>query len=266
MIRELNSPRPNATARILQVWCSELLARECRLVHAMTLRNTNLSFKGGGPRTDALRNRRALCHALELPFETLTVPQQVHGCEVVPVDDVLAGSGRESSADALAHVDGLYTCRARHPLLCLSADCPVIVLFDPDTPAVGVAHAGWRGTLAGIAVRLAQAMTADFGSQPARMLAAVAPSAGPCCYEVREDVLRIARTRRDGANRYLRREAGRTYLDLWSANVEQLNHAGVPPERIDVARICTICDSRFCSYRRDGRNTCHAGVIAALRC
>ncbi|MFH0981555.1 MAG: polyphenol oxidase family protein [Planctomycetota bacterium] len=268
MIRKVQL-RPSAPglarASAIEVWSSDLLAGERRFVQAMTLRNMNMSLIGGGARAEAIQNRRALCDALELPFDRLTVAQQVHGCEVVPVDGALAGAGRESGAEAVAYVDGLYTRHALHPLLGLSADCPIIVLFDPDTPAVGVAHAGWRGTFAGIATRLTHALINSFGSKPARLLAAISPSAGPCCYEVREDVLRIVRTRCNEPDRFLRHEARRTYLDLWSANVAQLQAAGIPLERIDVAGLCTICDPRFCSYRRDGRATAHAGLLAALR-
>jgi YfiH family protein len=267
MIRELKVALPSNAARAgsLAVWSSDLLDGERRLVHALTLREVNLSLSGGGPAARAVESRRALCHALALRFDRLTVAQQVHGCEVVAVDEALAGAGRAAQTDAVAYVDGLYTGAALLPLLGLSADCPLIVLFDPEAPAVGIAHAGWRGTLAGVVTRLAEAMIARCGVQPARLLAAVAPSAGPCCYEVREDVLRVARTRWPDPERYLRREGGRTYLDLWSANVAQLTALGVLPERIDVAGICTICDPRFCSYRRDGPSTRHAGLLAALR-
>ena len=175
MIRELkpvSPPGAPARAGAIRVWSSDLFDKDGRLVHAMSMQGINLSLSSGGRRVRTVENRRALCRALDLPFAELTVAQQVHGCEVVPVDGALAGSGRESSTDAVAYVDGLFTRRPLSPLLGLTADCPILVLFDPATPAVGIAHAGWRGTLAGIATRLSQAMMMGFGSRPADLLAA----------------------------------------------------------------------------------------------
>jgi polyphenol oxidase len=268
MIRELHGTVPAGTpagAGVWRVWMSDLLAEQPGLIHAMTLSDRNMSLTSGGPAAAAVEQRRGLCGVLGLPFEQLTVAQQVHGCEVVPVDDALAGRGRADHGEAIGYVDGLHTQAVRRPLLSLSADCPAVVVYDPDARAVGVAHAGWRGTFAGIAARLVEGLRARTGTPPQRLLAAIAPSAGPCCYEVQDDVLRIARTRWPDPEQWVRRSAGRAYLDLWSANAGQLQAAGVPAERIDVAGLCTICDGRFCSYRREGRSTRHAGLVAALR-
>ena len=263
MIRQLCAT-PESTGAIT-VWMSDLLSSEPRLGHAMTLSGTNMWLAGGGPLAEAVENRRALCRGLDVPFDNLTVCRQIHGAEVLPVDETLAGRGREAVADAIEHVDGLCARSQGQPLLGLTADCPLVVAFDPDTPAVGFAHAGWRGTLAGIAGRLIEVMRRSLSCTPKRMLAAIAPSAGPCCYEVGEDVLRIARARWRGVDRYIRRGTRSACLDLWSANVAQLTAAGMPIEQIDVAGICTICDQRFCSFRRQGRSTQHAGLIVSLR-
>ena len=246
------------------LWRSELLAGQPGLRHAMTMAGVNMSLTSGPDRTHAVALRKALCDGLGLSFEKLTVARQVHGCEVLPVEPEMVGAGRESAEDAVAHVDGLCTDQVDVPLLGLSADCPLVLLYDPEVPAVGIAHAGWRGAIAGIASRLVEQMQTSFRVRASRMWAAVAPSAGPCCYEVRIDVERVVRARWPDPKRYLHARDGRTYLDLWSINRDQLVACGVPFDQVDVAGMCTICDHRFCSFRRDGKATRFAGLVAGL--
>jgi YfiH family protein len=246
------------------LWSSELLAAQPGLRHAMTMAGTNISLTGGPDRAHAAAVRQALCEGLGLSFTGLTVARQVHGCEVLPVDRDMIGAGRETAEDAIPHVDGLCTDQAGVPLLGISADCPLVLLYDPGVPALGIAHAGWRGAVAGIASRLVAQMQMSFGARASRMWAAIAPSAGPCCYEIRMDVERVVRARWSDPGRYLLGREGRTVLDLWSLNRDQLVAGGVAPDHIDLAGVCTICDHRFCSYRREGGLTRFAGLLAGI--
>ena len=148
--------------------------------------------------------------------------------------------------------------------MALSADCPLILLFDPDRHALGVAHAGWRGTVACIAQRLVGQMQRRFASKPESLVAAITPCAGPDRYEVQADVVQVAAARFDDYQTFFPTRDGRTFFDLRSANVAQLQASGVRVDRIDASRICTISDDRFCSYRRDGSAGGHAALVAAL--
>lgn len=243
---------------------SGLLESHPGLVHAFTLRGFNLSRRAGPDAESAARRRRRLCDVLGLDFSRLTLPAQVHGDRVFEVDEDRIGAGRYKKTRSVPDADGLVTDRRGVALMALSADCPLILAFDPDRPAIGLAHAGWRGTVAGIAEHLVERMTESFDSRADALLVGIAPSAGPERYEVRDDVLRAAADHgRDYDSFFLRRD-GRVFMDLWSANVRQLCGAGVRPDRINVARICTITDERFYSYRRDGPSTGHAALIAAL--
>ena len=248
----------------MRLWRSELLASQTGLRHALTLAGANLSLSGGPDRAEVVTRRRDVCNGLGLSFEKLTAARQVHGCEVLPVDPDMIGAGRESADDSIPHVDGLCTNQVGIPLLGITADCPLVLAYDPGVPAVGFAHAGWRGSLAGIASRLTEQMQASFGARASRMSAAIFPSAGPCCYEVRIDVVRIARTRWSDPKRYLHQRDGHTYLDLWAVNRDQLVACGIPLNQIDVAGVCTICDRQFCSFRRDGKATRFAGLITGI--
>jgi YfiH family protein len=142
------------------------------------------------------------------------------------------------------------------------ADCVPLLIADVSSGQVGVAHAGWRGTAAGIALAAASALGDRDGQ-----VAAIGPSIGPCCYEVGKELRERFRdsgwTR--GADDWFERRGGRWHLDLWRANVDQLVKAGVPADSIHVSRLCTSCHPDwFPSYRRDGPGAGRiAGVIRA---
>ena len=152
-------------------------------------------------------------------------------------------------------VDVLVTTEPGLPLAISTADCVAITAYDPRARAVAVAHVGWRGTARGGATATVAALVAA-GGRPARMQVAIGPSIGPCCYEVDEPV--VARFReaypRDW-ERWMR--PGRPdhwMLDLWQANEDSLAGAGVLPESIENARLCTACHpDLFYSYRRGDR-------------
>ena len=173
--------------------------------------------------------------------------RQVHGNRVVE-----AAEAECESVEA----DGLITGEPGVALTCLSADCPLIMAVDPVGGAIGVAHASWRGTVKGIAGELVTAMQRRYGADPACMQAAICPSAGPCCYEVGEDVVEAATASfGDDGRVFLVRRDGRVHFDLWAANVAQLTRMGLGSHNIAVAEICTICDGRFYSVRREGPAT-----------
>lgn len=235
------------------------------LAHAVTTRPQNYAPHRGVERENAIRWRRRVCAILGVPFEALTSPEQVHGCEVlrIEVDDV--GRGRDGRASAVRFVDGLVTDRRHVPIILLSADCPLVCAYDPDRPAVGAVHASWRGTVAGAAENLIRQMQRGFGTDPGRLMTAITPSAGPCCYQVGDHVRRIARSRMNHSEAHLVERGGRTFFDLWGANRRQLIGAGVQPGRIEIAGRCTICDRRFWSHRRDGPDAGRFALFIALQ-
>jgi YfiH family protein len=241
------------------------LSAEARLVHAFTMKPWNLAPHRGQDRKRAVERRRAICEMLGVSFDRLTSPQQVHGAEILRVEKEDIGRGRLGRPEAVPFVDGLLTDRPGVPLILLSADCPLVLVFDSLHPAVGIVHASWLGTVAGITSRLVERMTTEFLSNPRTLRAAIAPSAGACCYEVGPEVRRIFRTRMADADQFFTPRGEKYLLDLHAANVAQLVAAGVPSHRIEVAGACTICDSRFWSHRRDGPDAGRNALIAALR-
>jgi polyphenol oxidase len=235
------------------------------LTHAVTTRPLNMACHCGPQAERAVERRRGVCEAIGVPFERLTCAEQVHGADVAVVNDTLAGSGREGRSSSVAGVDGLATDRPGVGLMVLSADCPLVLAFDPRRSAVGVAHASWRGTVRRMAQRLVECMVREFGCVPADLWAAIGPSAGPQAYVVGDEVVRCAAESLAGHQRYFHEVASGVTFDLWAANRDLLIDAGVRADQVELAGLCTIQDDRFFSYRREGATTGRFALVAGLR-
>lgn len=161
-------------------------------------------------------------------------------------------------------MDVLATSTRGAPLAIFTADCLALTLWDPEAGVLVLAHVGWRGTVKGAAqaaVRAAEGL----GARAGRMVGAVSPSIGPCCYEVDEPVIAaLAEAYPALWERWFApARAGRRMLDLWRANETLLAQAGVDPARIENPRLCTACHPDLLySYRR--RNTGRLVTVAAL--
>ncbi len=200
--------------------------------------------------------------ALGLESKSVRYARQVHG-------DVCLDADATGVGGLIGTGDALFTRQRTRPLTVFTADCVPLIVVDPERPALGVAHAGWRGTVRGIAGRLVAALVEQAGARADRLQAAIGPSIGPCCYEVDDPVvgpLRAAfpsmweRWVRPGLPGRPGRQ-GHWWLDLWAANAEQLTAAGVPPGAILNPRLCTGCrQDLFFSYRKEGL----AGRLATL--
>ncbi len=145
------------------------------------------------------------------------------------------------------------------------ADCVPLLMIGDSGGAVAAAHAGWRGTAADVAGVAVRGLAAGFAAGARSLTAAIGPSIGPCCYEVGRELadafLSQGWTGAEISRWFVERD-GRLHLDLWNANADQLQRAGVPRDRIFVSRLCTACHPGwFHSYRRDGAG---AGRIAAF--
>ncbi|HEX2501964.1 MAG TPA: polyphenol oxidase family protein [Methylomirabilota bacterium] len=186
--------------------------------------------------------------ALGLDSRSVRYARQVHGDVCLDADAADAG-GLVGTGDAL------FTRRRAQPLAIFTADCVPLIVVDPERPALGVAHAGWRGTARGIAGRLVAALVEEAGARAHRLRAVIGPSIGPCCYEVDEPVVGPLRAAFPGAwQRWVRPgRPGHWWLDLWTANAEQLAAVGVPPGAVSSPRLCTGCRlDLFFSYRKEG--------------
>lgn len=170
------------------------------------------------------------------PRQDVAHLEQVHSATVTRV----AGPGLFPACDAAV------TAATELTLIVRVADCVPIFLAGPH--GIGVAHAGWRGTLEGIARRSVAELVALTGEDAAHLRAFIGPSIGPCCFEVGPEVAAPF------ADFHVRRPpGGREHVDLWAANRAQLIEAGLSPESVRTAGICTRCHQHlFHSYRGSG--------------
>ena len=145
------------------------------------------------------------------------------------------------------------------------ADCVPLLLADAATGAIAAVHAGWRGTAAGAAPAAVAALAREFGARPDRLVVALGPSIGPCCYVVGDeliDAFRAGGFAREIGRWFTRDDGGVLRLDVWAANRDQLIASGVAAAALHQSDLCTACRSdQFPSYRRDGPGT---GRIAAV--
>ncbi len=243
----------------------ERLSRVAGFVHAIASKPHNYAPHRGAGREYAVEARRRVCEILGVPFERLTSPEQVQAAEVVRIEPNDWGCGRDGRGSALKYVDGLLCDTPDVPLILMSADCPLICVYDPARPAIGTVHAGWQGTVAGAAENLINQMRRAFGSAPADLIAGISPAAGPCCYEVGPEVRRIAATRLPDADEVVAVRNGKLTFDLWNANRNQLLRAGLLAENVELAGLCSICTPNFWSHRRDGADAGRTALFVAMR-
>jgi YfiH family protein len=202
----------------------------------------NLGRRTGDDVERVDQNRRIVCSALESDAAGLALNFQMHSTIV---------NRAEAGVRGASEGDALWTDEPGLPVAALAADCvPVALARQEGAPAVAVAHAGWVGLIAGVLENTVETLGGP-------VEAAIGPSAGPCCYEVGEEVAGPYRERfGDGIM------VGRN-LDLWSAAEAALHAAGVDTvHRVD---LCTICNpERFFSHRRDGKPRGVQGVVAVV--
>jgi YfiH family protein len=217
----------------------------------------NTAHTVGDEPTAVAENHRRICRALGVDAASIASGYQVHGASVALI-------GSQDRGRVRPETDVLLTDRPGIPLMQRFADCVPLVLYDPVRRAVGLAHAGWRGTAQGVAIRAVRAMGQAFGSRPGDVVAGVGPSIGPCCYEIGPEVTaRIRAGFQEGDGWLVPQITGAIHLDLWAANRQQLEAAGVG--QTEVSGLCTACHTdEFFSHRAEKGRTGRFGVLAVL--
>lgn len=217
---------------------------------------------GCGDTPEALmENYRRFCAAAGGDVERVVLAKQVHETTVRVCASADAGKGLWRERDYTA--DALITNKPELPLVVFSADCGIILLYDPVHRAAGAVHAGWRGCAGGILEKAVQSMAEQYGSRPGDLLAAVGPCIGQCCFETDRDVPDAMRAALGAdAEPYLQWKGAKYHVDLAGLNRQWLLRAGVTPDHIDVCGLCTACrPDLFWSHRKMGEAR---GVQAAM--
>jgi polyphenol oxidase len=211
---------------------------------------------GSGDRPEAVaRNRGLVAAACGLDPARIVWMRQVHGADVARVHEPGELTGGTAPGPAQAR-DASFTTVPGLALGVLSADCPAVLLADPEAAMIGAAHSGRPGTALGVVPALIRAMTGA-GADPARMLAVIGPGICGACYEVPEEMRDAVAAVVPGSSCVTR--AGTPGLDLRAGQAAQLAAAGV--RRVQVDGRCTAEDRDLYSYRRDGRTGRFAGLV-----
>jgi YfiH family protein len=177
---------------------------------------------------------------------------QVHGSDVRLINNLTEAKPAEDARGDTIYCDAIVSNASGVLAGVKTADCVPILIGDPATRAFAAIHAGWRGTLAEVATKALQRMTAAYNTNPRNVRVAIGPAAGSCCYEVGTDVIVPFKNKFPHQQLFTETRADHACIDLLQANRDQLVSVGVEPDRISVAPHCTMCRTDlFFSYRRE---------------
>ncbi len=229
------------------------------LRHGITTRDASMPLGGdmsistGRDNPDAvIANRVAWLATTGSGLDDTVMPGLIHGTHVTVVTQADAGRGARTPVSIVADTDAMLTDTTGLTLCMCFADCVPLIVIDPVRRVIGLGHAGWRGTLAGMATAMVHAMSASFGSHPADLHAVIGPSIGPAVYIVGEEVAAQFVAAFPGAALVVRSDDGsdRSRLDLWEANRHQFRLAGLADVQITTSSICTLTQgAQFFSHR-----------------
>jgi len=209
----------------------------------------NASYRVGDDNQVVSQNVCDVKQAAGIHDGKIVTMRQVHGDQIVEVKD--------KALKETGEADAMVTAGTGIHLGVLTADCVPILIVAPKHKIVAAVHAGWRGTLMGIAGKMVRQFNDSFGVRADEVEAALGPSIAACCYEVKDDVtgpLREKWGRTADAN--VQTRDGKLFVDLRSLNRAILESAGVPSKQIFQIGPCTSCASdEFFSYRREKKAT-----------
>lgn len=203
-------------------------------------------------------HRKNICKDLDMNYNNLTYNNQTHS-DIVNIVD-------EESICNLKEGDALITNLKKTPLLIFVADCVPIALIDTKNKAIGLCHAGWRGTHSKITKNAIEKMQQLYKTNPKDIVCVIGPSIGSCCYEVSKDLIEKFNTiiTKQEEKFYIIKE-DKYYLDLWKVNELILQECGIDKKNIINLNICTSCNSdKFHSYRKHSQTTKRLGMILEI--
>jgi|LSQX01.2.fsa_nt_gb YfiH family protein len=223
----------------------------------------NLASHVGDREENVLKNRVRLARSLDIAVENFFYTSQEHGSRVFLIDDEIVFQNSNNISGTIPVSDALITDCKGICLLVFVADCVPVLLFDCRKKVIGLVHAGWKGTVSLISGKTVQLMQSHYGCRAQDIICAIGPSIGPCCYEVRSEVInKVRECFPEGLNLIHSSSSNNKHLfNLWQANKIQLLSCGIFEEHIETASMCTSCHSDlFFSSRKENK---HTGRFAA---
>ncbi len=236
-------------------------------VSSNEFKSLNLSFSRGDDAKCVEENYKIFCSALKFDPSLMVRALQVHGNVIKKIsgEDI---KDKNFKSSVFPETDGFITNGPGIVLATFHADCPAIFMIDPVQKAVGLAHAGWRGTVKKIAVSLLDAFIADYNSSKDNILCALGPGIGKCCFEVSKSIVPEFE-KLDIKNSYSV-ESENKYkinIDLLEVNRQIILKAGLPAKNIFKSDVCTVCnrDLLFSHRATNGKRGNNAAFISILK-
>ena len=236
----------------------DLLSAQRGLIHAFSPRyvenengaQTELNFAGLKKNATLPVTGRKYLRSIGIEHEEVYRVHQVHGNQVHDLKEPLSSVEKWADRDG----DAIVTQRVNKPIAVLTADCVPIVVYDSRLHLAGVVHAGRAGTAQRVLSKTIETLKKIYGSRPEEVFAGLGPGIGACCYEVDASCIEPFKKHYAGWSQWAKKlPSGKFMLDLFAANREDAQMAGLNPNHISRSKWCTCCESeRFFSYRRDG--------------
>jgi YfiH family protein len=192
-------------------------------------------------------------------------PASIHDVWLIHGTDIIYADAPRPLDAPCPRADIIFTNKPEVSLFMRFGDCVPILLHDPKKKVIGIAHAGWLGTIRGVVGAAIKGMQSYYGSDPKNIVAGIGPSIGVDHYEVGTDVIsQFQQKYGQDTDKVLQTRNGSTYLDLWASNAIQLKNAGV--EQVQVSGVCTAChlDDWF-SHRAEKGKTGRFGALMSLQ-
>jgi len=223
----------------------------------------NFGFHVGDDQTSVCQNRDRLAELIDFPLDNWVGAEQTHAVFVRKISASDRGLGARSYENAFKSTDGFYTSERGILLTLCFADCVPLFFIAPKAGMIGCAHAGWKGTVHGIARNMAEAWEKE-GIKASEIYAAIGPSICGKCYIVDDRVITFVENTLESVEKkpYNQIKEGQFSLDLQETNKLIMMAAGIPEQNISVTSLCSSCDQdHFYSHRRDSGKT---GRMAAF--
>jgi len=192
-------------------------------------------------------------------------PASIHDVWLVHGTDIIYADHLRPLDEPTPKADIIFTNNPDVTLFMRFADCVPILFHDPVKKIIGIAHAGWTGTLYGAVGTAVHGMQDHYGCDPKNISAGIGPSICVDHYPVGADVISQFREQypRD-IGRIIQTKNGNTHLDLWKANALQLKNAGV--DQVQVSGVCTACHLEdWFSHRAEKGRTGRFGALMSMQ-
>ncbi|WP_234969312.1 peptidoglycan editing factor PgeF [Bacillus massilinigeriensis] len=232
-------------------------------VSAGQVNGLNFGYHVKDEQKNVTRNRKSLSKSIGFPLHTWVGAEQTHETKIQRITSGDRGMGASSYDTSFKGIDGFYTSESGILLTMCFADCVPLFFIYPEKRWIGIAHAGWRGTVGNIAGEMVSSLVSH-GAASEGILAAIGPSICKTCYIVDERIIELVENVLERVDKkpYNQISGGQYALDLKEVNRLMLLKAGLKEEHILVTGHCTSCSNEiFYSHRKEKFS---AGRMAAF--